>query len=115
MKSMLSKGKGPWTALLRRYMKDIGPWSEGRVQRGKSSGTGRPTSACFKIPNICVSLNRLVFIVNLLVHFAEKILLLNPTNARGEYHDNGGLRVLSPETLMGVIVPAIHDFNHSIK
>jgi small multidrug resistance family-3 protein len=23
--------------------------------------------------------------VNLLVHFAEKILLLNPTNARGDY------------------------------
>ena len=27
--------------------------------------------------------NRLVFIVNLLVHLAEKILLLNPINARG--------------------------------
>jgi hypothetical protein len=25
--------------------------------------------------------------VNLLVHFAEKILLLNPTNARGDYQE----------------------------
>ena len=25
--------------------------------------------------------------MNLLVHFAEKILLLNPTNARGDYPD----------------------------
>jgi putative transposase len=38
------------------------------------------------MPNICVSLNRLVFIVNLLVHLAEKILLLNPINARRDYH-----------------------------
>ena len=66
-------------------LNDIGPLSERRVQRGKSSGTGRPPSACFKIPNICVSLNRRVFILDLLVHFAEKILLLNPTIARGDY------------------------------
>jgi hypothetical protein len=54
----------------------------------QSSGTGRLPSACFKIPNICVSLNRLVFIVNLLVHLAEKILILNPINARGDYRLN---------------------------
>ena len=58
------------------------------VNGRQKSGTGRPPSACFKIPNICVSLNRLVFIVNLLVHFAEKILLLNPINARGDYQTN---------------------------
>jgi hypothetical protein len=29
--------------------------------------------------------SRLIFISNLLVHSAEKILLLNPTNFRGDY------------------------------
>jgi len=37
------------------------------------------------MPNICVSVNLLVFITNLLVHLAEKILLLKPTKNRGDY------------------------------
>ena len=35
---------------------------------------------------ICASLNRAVFIKNLLRYLAEKILLLNTTNFRGDYH-----------------------------
>ena len=42
-----------------------------------------PPSACFKIPMIWASLKLLIFISNLLVHSAEKILLLNATNYRG--------------------------------
>jgi hypothetical protein len=38
---------------------------------------------------ICASLNRAVFIKNLLRYLAEKILLLNTTNFRGDYHDEG--------------------------
>jgi hypothetical protein len=34
---------------------------------------------------ICASLNRAVFIKNLLRYLAEKILLLNTTNFRGDY------------------------------
>jgi hypothetical protein len=34
---------------------------------------------------ICVSLNRPFFIKNLLRYLAEKILLLNTTNFRGDY------------------------------
>ena len=55
----------------------------------QSSETGTPLSACFKIPRICGSLNRPIFISNLLVHLAEKILLLNPSNFRGDYHPTG--------------------------
>jgi chromosome segregation and condensation protein ScpB len=36
---------------------------------------------------ICASLNRPVFIKNLLRYLAEKILLLNTTNLRGDYRD----------------------------
>jgi len=46
---------------------------------------GRTPSACFKMPIICASLYRAVFIVNLLRYLAEKILLLNTTNFRGDY------------------------------
>ncbi|MCO4849302.1 MAG: sensor histidine kinase, partial [Yoonia sp.] len=46
---------------------------------------GTPLSACLKIPMICASLNRAVFIKNLLRYLAEKILLLNTTNFRGDY------------------------------
>jgi len=35
---------------------------------------------------ICASLYRPFFIVNLLRYLAEKILLLNTTNFRGDYH-----------------------------
>jgi hypothetical protein len=35
---------------------------------------------------ICASLYRAVFIKNLLRYLAEKILLLNTTNFRGDYH-----------------------------
>ena len=35
---------------------------------------------------ICASLYRAVFIKNLLGYLAEKILLLNTTNFRGDYH-----------------------------
>jgi hypothetical protein len=41
---------------------------------------------------ICASLNRSVFIKNLLRYFAEKILLLNTTNFRGDYQ--GALIIL---------------------
>ncbi|MFT5799787.1 MAG: hypothetical protein ACI84R_003867, partial [Candidatus Azotimanducaceae bacterium] len=41
--------------------------------------------ACFRIPIICASLYRAVFIKNLLSYLAEKILLLNTTNFRGDY------------------------------
>jgi hypothetical protein len=34
---------------------------------------------------ICASLNRPIFIVNLLRYLAEKILLLNTSNFRGDY------------------------------
>jgi len=37
---------------------------------------------------ICASLNRAVFIKNLLRYLAEKILLLNTTNFRGDYLSN---------------------------
>ena len=37
----------------------------------------------------CASLNRAVFIKNLLRYLAEKILLLNTTNFRGDYPVNG--------------------------
>jgi len=40
------------------------------------SGTGIPCSACFKIDNICVSLNRDFFIENLLIIFYWNSLLL---------------------------------------
>tara|TARA_B110000090_G_scaffold161919_1_gene178725 strand:+ start:1092 stop:1301 length:210 start_codon:yes stop_codon:yes gene_type:complete len=36
---------------------------------------------------ICASLNRAVFIKNLLRYLAEKILLLNTTNFRGDYRE----------------------------
>jgi hypothetical protein len=36
---------------------------------------------------ICASLNRPIFIVNLLRYLAEKILLLNTSNFRGDYPD----------------------------
>ena len=52
----------------------------------QSSATGTPPSVCFNIPIIWGSLDLLIFISNLLVHSAEKILLLNPTNFRGDYH-----------------------------
>ena len=45
-------------------------------------------SASLKIPMICASLNRAVFIKNLLRYLAEKILLVNTTNFRGEYHSS---------------------------
>lgn len=45
--------------------------------------TGTPLSACFKIPMICASLYRLLFIQNLLRYYAEKILRMNTTNFRG--------------------------------
>ena len=46
---------------------------------------------------ICASLNRAVFIKNLLRYLAEKILLLNTTNFRGDYHhiDFGDTAVLT--------------------
>ncbi|AGI69480.1 hypothetical protein OAN307_c40680 [Octadecabacter antarcticus 307] len=50
-----------------------------------SSETGVPPSACFKMPMTCASLNRAIFIKNLLRYLAEKILLLNTTNFRGDY------------------------------
>jgi hypothetical protein len=37
------------------------------------------------MPMICASLYRAVFIKNLLRYLAEKILLLNTTNLRGDY------------------------------
>jgi hypothetical protein len=37
------------------------------------------------MPMICASLYRAVFIKNLLRYLAEKILLLNTTNFRGDY------------------------------
>ena len=38
MKSMPHDEKGPWTALLRLYMKDIGPLSERCVQMAEDLG-----------------------------------------------------------------------------
>ncbi|MEP4928328.1 MAG: hypothetical protein ABJT31_11175, partial [Hyphomicrobiales bacterium] len=46
---------------------------------------GTPPSACFNTAIICASLYRTFFIVNLLRYLAEKILLLNNTNFRGDY------------------------------
>lgn len=37
------------------------------------------------MPRIWGSLNRPIFISNLLVYLAEKILLLKPSNFRGDY------------------------------
>ena len=51
----------------------------------QSSKTGTPLSAGFRIPRICGSLNRSIFISNILIYLAEKILLLNPSNFRGDY------------------------------
>ena len=48
-----------------------------------SSETGMPPSAFFKMPMIRVSLNRAVFIKNLLRYLAKKNLLLNTTNFSG--------------------------------
>ncbi|MEP3917519.1 hypothetical protein, partial [Ascidiaceihabitans sp.] len=48
---------------------------------------GTPPSACFNTAIICASLYRTFFIVNLLRYLAEKILLLNNTNFRGDYPD----------------------------
>ena len=50
-----------------------------------SSETGTPPSACFKMPMTCASLNRPFFIQNPLRYLAEKTLLMNTTNFRGDY------------------------------
>ncbi|MEJ8475888.1 hypothetical protein, partial [Roseibium algae] len=42
-------------------------------------------SACLNTAMICASLYRPFFIKNLLRYLAEKILLLNTTNFRGDY------------------------------
>ncbi|MDQ7069246.1 MAG: hypothetical protein Q9M48_00580, partial [Rhodobacterales bacterium] len=46
---------------------------------------GTPLSACFKIPMICASLYRAFFIKISSDYYAEKILLVNTTNFRGDY------------------------------
>jgi hypothetical protein len=57
----------------------------------QSSETGvRPSTAM-----ICASLNRPFFIVNLLRYLAEKILLLNTANFRGDYQGSLGGQVRS--------------------
>jgi hypothetical protein len=43
-----------------------------------SAATGIPPSACRRIARICGSVYLLVFIQNLLMHLAEKILLMQP-------------------------------------
>jgi len=52
----------------------------------QSSDTGTPLSACFNIPMICASLYRLFFITISSDYHAEKILPVNTTNFRGDYH-----------------------------
>ncbi|MEP2971768.1 MAG: hypothetical protein ABJP04_06065, partial [Hyphomicrobiales bacterium] len=53
---------------------------------------GTPPSACFNTAMICASLYRPFFIVNLLRYLAEKILLLNTTNFRGDYPVSDALK-----------------------
>ncbi|MEJ8475051.1 YegS/Rv2252/BmrU family lipid kinase, partial [Roseibium algae] len=48
-------------------------------------------SACLNTAMICASLYRPFFIKNLLRYLAEKILLLNTTNFRGDYRGDGTL------------------------
>ena len=48
-----------------------------------SAKIGNRYTACLKIPMICATLNRGVFIRNLLRYTAEKVLFLNTTNLRG--------------------------------
>jgi len=51
-----------------------------------SSATGTPPSACRRIAMICASVYLIVFIRNLLVHLAEKFLLVQPlTFGGGDY------------------------------
>ncbi|MDG1737800.1 MAG: hypothetical protein P8L68_15485, partial [Paracoccaceae bacterium] len=45
-------------------------------------------SACFRIVMICASLYRPFFIQNLLRYLAEKILLVNTINFRGDYRSS---------------------------
>ncbi|OYU19808.1 MAG: hypothetical protein CFE34_03210 [Rhodobacteraceae bacterium PARR1] len=47
--------------------------------------TGIPPSACRRIASICASVYLLVFIQNLLMHLAEKILLMQPLTFRADY------------------------------
>ncbi|AGI68191.1 hypothetical protein OAN307_c25970 [Octadecabacter antarcticus 307] len=56
----------------------------------------RTPSACFKMPMTCASLNRAVFIKNLLRYLAEKIPILNTINFRGDYRWTHLLSVESP-------------------
>lgn len=79
----------------------------------QSSDTGTPPSACFKITMIWTSLYRAVFIENLLRYLAEKILLLNTTDFRGDYPWKEafwaeGIR-LFPIGLMALHEPGCHD------
>ena len=57
-------------------------------------GNGHSTPASFKMLIICASLYRPVFIKNLLRYLTEKILLLNTTNLRRDYHMNRRAKAL---------------------
>ncbi|MFT5799677.1 MAG: hypothetical protein ACI84R_003755, partial [Candidatus Azotimanducaceae bacterium] len=61
---------------------------------------------CFRIPIICASLYRAVFIKNLLSYLAEKILLLNTTNFRGDYH---ATRLVGSTSDVGKFLYAIYE------
>jgi len=52
-----------------------------------NSATGTPPSACRRIAIICASVYLLVFIQNLLMHLAEKILLMQPLSFGGGLPD----------------------------
>ncbi|MEP3895649.1 MAG: hypothetical protein ABJN52_16835, partial [Litorimonas sp.] len=69
---------------------------------------GTPPSACFNTAIICASLYRTFFIVNLLRYLAEKILLLNNTNFRGDYLGTGPQAMRQIESHAAVMGDHLH-------